>query len=187
MNNEIVVIIGFSGVGKDTITKELCDNYGYNMVISSTTRPMRPGESPGNPYNFISKEEMDKIKKIECRSYTTFEKGLPTVWYYAVPESAIENDKKYAVVLDWGGYKDFKEIFGSRVVPVFLTLSEKERRARAMRRGGFDLQEWNRRYEDDKNIFLTHEKEIEKECILIESIAVESTMKTLLKELNFKG
>ena len=58
MDNKILVISGFSAAGKDTIAKLINQNSGFNFVVSYSTRPMRPGESQGDPYYFISDNEM---------------------------------------------------------------------------------------------------------------------------------
>lgn len=56
----IFIISGPSGVGEDSIIKGLKKILPIEVVITSTTREMRPGESQGNPYYFISKEEFEK-------------------------------------------------------------------------------------------------------------------------------
>ena len=39
----LIVISGFSGVGKGTAVKELVKKYGYSVSISATTRAPRVG------------------------------------------------------------------------------------------------------------------------------------------------
>ena len=76
-NNEkkiIVVIDGPSGVGKDTIISGLIEKHPhiFKKAQSTTTRPMRPNESQGNPYFFVSKKEFEKgIKNGEFFEHTT--------------------------------------------------------------------------------------------------------------------
>ncbi len=58
---ELVVISGFSGVGKGTIIKKLMEKYpDYTFSVSATTRDPRPGEVNGREYFFISHEEFDR-------------------------------------------------------------------------------------------------------------------------------
>ena len=60
--NNIFVVSGPSGVGKDTIISELKkQGLEFREIITTTTRPMRQGESQGNPYWFISKEEFEDL------------------------------------------------------------------------------------------------------------------------------
>ncbi len=62
-NNRIVVIEGPSGAGKDTIIKTLMQRYPkrFGKLVSVATRAMRPHESEGNPYHFVSNEEFDRM------------------------------------------------------------------------------------------------------------------------------
>ena len=55
----LLILSGPSGVGKSTIIRELLE-LDFYCVRSYTTREMRPGESAGNPYYFISKDEFLK-------------------------------------------------------------------------------------------------------------------------------
>lgn len=58
--DNVVIISGPSGAGEDSIIEGLRAHVQVNRVITTTTRSMRPGESDGNPYYFISKEEFEK-------------------------------------------------------------------------------------------------------------------------------
>ena len=59
----IVVIEGPSGAGKDTIIKTLTRQYPerFAKLVSVATRAMRPDESQGNPYHFVSNQEFDAM------------------------------------------------------------------------------------------------------------------------------
>ena len=58
--NNIVIISGPSGAGEDSIINGLQEHSQVNRVITTTTRDMRPGESDGDPYYFISEEDFKK-------------------------------------------------------------------------------------------------------------------------------
>ena len=152
-SNIILAIVGFSSAGKDTLAKYAHDNLGYNFVVSHSTRPMRSGERQGNPYYFINDNEMCSLfvqnKLIEAREYDS----VYGKWFYAISKDEIEDSKKYVVVVDFSGFQSLKKHFGDRVKSVFIDCSEPERRKRAELRGDFNLDEWNRRYEDDNTKF----------------------------------
>lgn len=58
----IIVVSGFSGVGKGTLMKELIKRYDrYALSVSATTRSPRPGEEDGREYFFVSNEEFEKL------------------------------------------------------------------------------------------------------------------------------
>lgn len=55
--SSLFIISGPSGVGEDSVIEGLRKYFEIERVITTTTRSMRPGESQGNPYYFISREE----------------------------------------------------------------------------------------------------------------------------------
>ncbi len=61
MNTEnIFIISGPSGAGEDSIINGLEAYFPLERAITTSTRSMRPGESQGNPYYFLSKEVFRK-------------------------------------------------------------------------------------------------------------------------------
>ncbi len=84
----IIVVSGFSGVGKGTIMKSLTSRYDqYALSISATTRDPRPGEENGREYFFVSNEEFEKLIKedglIEYAGYVGH--------YYGTPRKFVED------------------------------------------------------------------------------------------------
>ena len=184
MDNKILVLLGKSGVGKDTLASMIKERLEYNFIVSHTTRPKREGESNGNPYYFIGKHLMfefqDKNELIECRSYDTILNGEEDTWYYAVHKSEVEEDKKYVVVLDIEGLKDFKKIFGNRIVSIYIFTDDKIRESRAKKRGGFCQEEWDRRLQTD-SIDFSREKVVENIDYFIENNKIEYSYKSICK------
>lgn len=59
--NAAIIVIGPSGSGKSTLLDRAVRELDYlEDIITYTTRPMRDGESDGNPYHFIAREEFEK-------------------------------------------------------------------------------------------------------------------------------
>ena len=144
--------------GKDSIQKYISDNYNYQMVISHSSRPMRPNEDEGNPYYFITRKQFeDMIKQnefIECRKYNTLVNNVNDVWYYGVSKNSIDLTKNnYIVVLDILGLIEIKKYFKDNVISFFIDVDEPIRKQRAINRQGFDPTEWDRRYQDDIKSF----------------------------------
>ena len=179
-DNKILVISGFSGAGKDTIAKLIKEQYGLSFVVSHSTRPMRPGESQGDQYYFISDNEMCTMafnkELIEGRCY----KSIYGNWFYAAHKDQIKQDKSYVVVLDVLGYRELKKHFGDRVVGIFIHVDDETRLERAKSRQDFNIDEWNRRLKDDKTQFNldTVSKEYN---YIIDNIDLKNTIKQVNK------
>ncbi len=81
----LVVVSGPSGVGKSTVVKKLLRlDKNLKVSVSTTTRPPRPGESDGEHYFFVSREEFDKrVKKDDFLEWATVHGdyyGTPLGW-----------------------------------------------------------------------------------------------------------
>ena len=60
----MIILLGKSASGKDTIVRKLVEQREYKRIITWTTRPMRPGEKEGVTYHYTSEDEFKKkIKK----------------------------------------------------------------------------------------------------------------------------
>ena len=73
---KLLIISGFSGVGKGTVVKYILDNYSdYKISISATTRSPREGEVDGTHYHFLTTEKFeDMIKNNHADdNYSNFE------------------------------------------------------------------------------------------------------------------
>lgn len=58
----IIVLLGASGSGKSLIENELSYHYGYEKIVSYTTRKPRDGEENGRDYWFIDNETFNEIR-----------------------------------------------------------------------------------------------------------------------------
>ena len=186
MKNKIVIILGASSVGKDCTARILEKEHGFNFIVSTTTRPIRPGESERDPYNFITNDEFKKLidnnELIEYREYHTLVDNKPDIWYYGVEKCEVEDNEKYVVVLDTVGLIEFKDQFPDRVISFYLECDEEIRKQRCLNRGDFNEPEWNRRAEDDKIRFVKEIIDNEVDFV-IESIDKQKTVEEILKHL----
>ena len=62
----LIVISGPSGVGKDTVVQRMKERgLPFHFVVTATTREMRPNETNGKDYWFVSKALEEKV--ISCK------------------------------------------------------------------------------------------------------------------------
>ena len=71
---ELIVLSGPSGVGKSTVISELLSSRrDIHFSVSFTTRPPRTGEADGVNYNFVSRQEFERmIAGDELLEYTEY-------------------------------------------------------------------------------------------------------------------
>ncbi|MCI6858341.1 MAG: guanylate kinase [Eubacterium sp.] len=84
----LVVISGFSGAGKGTVSKALVEKYGYRLSVSATTRQPREGEEDGREYYF--KSEDDFLKLIDYNGFIEYARYVDH--YYGTPRKFVEDE-----------------------------------------------------------------------------------------------
>ena len=108
----LIVLSGFSGAGKGTITKKLLENYeNYALSISMTTRQPRPGEVHGREYFFVDRDTFEQhIAKEELVEYAQYVGN-----YYGTPRAYVEeqlnNGKDVILEIEIQGALKIKERF----------------------------------------------------------------------------
>lgn len=84
----LIVISGFSGVGKGTVVKELVKKYGYSLSVSATTRAPRPGEVDGREYYFKSVADFRNL--IDYNGFIEWAQYVEN--YYGTPRKFVEDE-----------------------------------------------------------------------------------------------
>lgn len=84
----LVVISGFSGAGKGTVSKALVEKYGYSLSVSATTRQPREGEVDGREYFF--KTEADFLRLIDYNGFIEYAQYVDH--YYGTPRKYVEDE-----------------------------------------------------------------------------------------------
>ena len=56
----LFIISGPSGVGEDSVIDGLEDRFPIERVVTTTSRPMRPGDSADHPYYFIDRNNFER-------------------------------------------------------------------------------------------------------------------------------
>lgn len=143
----IFCILGYTGSGKDTITKEVSRRLNIPIVVSNTTRPMRPKERYGIEYYFLDEKtfEENKNNMLAIREYEVWNGSK---WKYGINKSEF-NHKNCLLIIDAKGYEEIKNYFGeNNVFAFFLDTSAENILLRTVERGDNE-KEVLRRLEDD--------------------------------------
>lgn len=126
---KILLIIGSSASGKTTLGKFI-QTLGVNELISHTTRDKRQGEQEGETYYYITKEEFDKLDKLEQTYYAGN--------YYCLSRQEVERHKEELVycIVDSEGVRQIKENYGKdNVVVIYIDVSYPQMVERMRKRG----------------------------------------------------
>lgn len=120
----LVVISGFSGAGKSTITRKLMAEYeNYAYSVSATTRQPRPGEKDGVDYFYVTKKDFEQmIREGKLLEYNRYVEN-----YYGTPKEYVlqkmEEGKDVILEIDVNGARQVKEAYPDAVT-VFVTAQD---------------------------------------------------------------
>jgi len=128
----VLVLSGPSGAGKSSLLNEIIDDIGEcYFSISTTTRPIRDGETDGVHYHFVSEEEFRKDIDEEFFLEYAFVHGN----YYGTSikpvKEALKNGKLVLFDIDVQGNTLVNNSLGDITTSVFIsppTLSELKKR-----------------------------------------------------------
>ena len=124
----LVILSGVAGAGKNTIQKELIKRMENVIAIPSyTDRDIRPGDVPGETYNFVSTEEFERmIKDGELYEYDVHHNH-----YYGTSRKVLNEKIKEGKVIvkdiDVNGTEILKKTLKDiKIVTIFLRVPKEE-------------------------------------------------------------
>ena len=129
----LVILSGVAGAGKDTIKKELIKRMeNVESLPSYTSRAIRGGDVEGGTYNFVSREEFEKM--IENGEF--YEYDIHHNQYYGTSRKLLNEKIKSGKIIvkdiDVNGTEHLKELLenDTKVVTIFLRAPKEELRHR---------------------------------------------------------
>lgn len=132
----LVVVSGFSGVGKGTLMKLLIEQHDhYALSVSATTRAPREGEENGREYYFHTVEEFQEmIRKQELLEYACYCGN-----YYGTPlryvEEMLEQGKDVFLEIELQGAMKIREMYPEALLLFVMPPSAQELYRRLAGRG----------------------------------------------------
>lgn len=125
----LVILSGVAGAGKDTIKRELIKRMeNVETLPSYTSRPKREGDIEGETYNFVTREEFEKmIADGEFYEYDVHHNN-----YYGTSRKLlnekISNGKIIVKDIDVNGTEHLQDLLkaDTKVVTIFLRVPKEE-------------------------------------------------------------
>lgn len=156
----ILILVGKTSSGKDTIQKELI-KLGMKSVVSYTTRPPRKGEINGVSYHFITEKDfLDKKNNgffAETTSYNVAVNGGQT-WYYGSAIKDLSQDK--VMIANPEGLRTLKKNNELNIFSFYLMVDE-ETIWNRLRQRGDNSEEARRRLNADDEDFKDIDKYVD--------------------------
>lgn len=176
----MLVILGKTASGKDTIVNELVNKYGYKKIIIYTTRPIRKGEIPDITYHYITEQDfLDKVQQgffAEYKAYKT-EEGI---WYYgSAIQDYINADEKCVIILTPSGLKDILK-FKIKFYSIYMYANNSTIKNRLAKRGD-KKEEAERRLKQDNLDFKGIEYIVDKIIYNNETDTLENIISKIMK------
>jgi guanylate kinase len=137
MKTRMIIVAAPSGAGKSSFVERICKEIAaLRDTVTCTTRSMRPGESQGFPYHFISRDEFEKkIKEQFFVEWAVVHNNL-----YGTPAHQIEDawrDGQCIIMdVDVQGAETFKKKYSEARTIFILPPSIEELRRRVIKREG---------------------------------------------------
>jgi guanylate kinase len=125
----MIVLVGESASGKSSIEKNLVDNYGYNKIVSYTTRQPREEEVDGVDYHFITVEQFYKLKGQGFFAET----AVYNNWHYGVAKEDCTDDK--VAVLTPHGLRQVSKLPDINVISFYISVPRRDRLIKILQRG----------------------------------------------------
>ena len=139
--SKMIIVVAPSGAGKSTLIDEILEfrELPISDLITYTTREMRPGESEGCPYFFISEE--DFLKRKDKDFFVEWAKVHSS--YYGSSNEQIRSHWQagHAVIMDVDiqGAETFKNKFPEALIVFIQPPSIEALKDRLLKRGGGKL------------------------------------------------
>lgn len=149
----MIILLGKTASGKDTIANYLVSNLGYKKLITYTTRPMRQGEVQNLQYHFISDEVFkEKIIHGFFLEYKIYHTQFGDWYYGSAKEDYEKADNKTVIILTPEGYLDLLwEMKDIKHDAIYIKVGLLELQQRLSKRGDNEKETQRRLLQDNRD------------------------------------
>lgn len=143
----LLLIIGRTASGKDTLVNKLAERTGLKQLISYTTRDRRQNE--GNTHNFVSETDYQQML---VNNEVAVDSNIAGNYYWSVIPQLYESD---IYIVDYVGYKKLKNLNlpNLRLVSVYINVPDEIRKERALNYRKDDKHKFMKRDFDERPQF----------------------------------
>ena len=183
MRGILFVLSGPSGTGKGTVCNEIMMREDkLTISVSSTTREKRVGETDGETYNYVSKDDfLGMIDRDEMLEYAIYNGN-----YYGTPKKSVEelllDGKDVMLEIEPQGALQVKKLFPEAVLIFLVPPSMAELKNRLITRGRESSEEIEQRITNAK----WELEQADKYTVLIENDDIEDCVCDVLDYIESK-
>lgn len=177
----LILVIGRSGSGKDTLVRRAMIPFNAISVPSYTDRPIRPTEENGREHTFLTKEQFDEVMRTEkVFAYTKI--GETGYRYCATVEmlSRFHEENIFYIIDPKGFYFCQKFVNEFNMKCIYVTADDEVRKARANSRNG-DTTAWEKRNKDEDEQFTLFELEKRWDGIVINNGSLDEALDEFIR------
>lgn len=174
----VYCVLGRTGSGKSTVTKEATNKLNMKVLKSYTTRQRRENETDENcDHTFISPDEVEKYRN-DMISYTD------RVGYcsFATKQQLLDND---FYIINPTGYYELKlktKDMDIELVTIMVNVPYNDLRQRARKRGDYDA--WQANYIKESEEFSNFEKSHLVDYFILNDRSIEESVAKMVRVIN---
>ena len=146
----LIVLVGPSGVGKSTISRQLAERMNVSYTVSVTTRPKQMQDDVGKTYDHVDKKEF--FRRLDNDEYLEYAQVYGD--YYATPKhpalDSLDNGRDVLLEIDFQGAMQVRYHYPDALLIFVLPPDEQTLRQRLIDRGRDAVEDIEKRFRQAK-------------------------------------
>lgn len=126
-----IVLLGKIGSGKTTLCNNLTENFRYDKIVTTTTRPPRSNESDGVDYYFVDEDKFNSMDEKNRLILKTNVSG----YKYGLNKELLANANDKILIVDPNGLKELNSIMNFKFISIYISCESYKRYMRCLDRG----------------------------------------------------